>query len=160
MSMLRLGHVKFLEGCTGLSLDYAAREPFWKRGLDFNHGTGHGVGYLLNVHERPIGIRYRVVPERQENTPFMPGMVCSDEPGIYIEGSHGIRTENLIYCKKDEKTDYGQFLSFEYLTYVPIDLEASGCISDGRAGSGMAQRVPRTGIRKDRAASGREEAAC
>ena len=123
MSMLRLGHVKFLEGCTGLSLDYAAREPFWKRGLDFNHGTGHGVGYLLNVHERPIGIRYRVVPERQENTPFMPGMVCSDEPGIYIEGSHGIRTENLIYCKKDEKTDYGQFLSFEYLTYVPIDLE-------------------------------------
>lgn len=123
MSMLRLGHVKFLEGCTGLSLDYAAREPFWKRGLDFNHGTGHGVGYLLNVHERPIGIRYRVVPERQENTLFMPGMVCSDEPGIYIEGSHGIRTENLIYCKKDEKTDYGQFLSFEYLTYVPIDLE-------------------------------------
>ena len=123
MSMLRLGHVKFLEGCTGLSLDYAAREPFWKRGLDFNHGTGHGVGYLLNVHERPIGIRYRVVPERQENTPFMPGMVCSDEPGIYIEGSHGIRTENLIYCKKDEKTGYGQFLSFEYLTYVPIDLE-------------------------------------
>ena len=123
MSMLRLGHVKFPEGCSGLSLDYAAREPFWKRGLDFNHGTGHGVGYLLNVHERPIGIRYRVVPERQENTPFMPGMVCSDEPGIYIEGSHGIRTENLIYCKKDEKTDYGQFLSFEYLTYVPIDLE-------------------------------------
>ena len=123
MSMLRLGHVKFLEGCSGLSLDYVARAPFWKRGLDFNHGTGHGVGYLLNVHERPIGIRYRVVPERQDSAPFMPGMVCSDEPGIYIEGSHGIRTENLIYCKKDEKTDYGQFLSFEYLTYVPIDLE-------------------------------------
>ena len=58
MSMLRLGHVKFLEGCSGLSLDYVARAPFWKRGLDFNHGTGHGVGYLLNVHERPIGIRY------------------------------------------------------------------------------------------------------
>ena len=123
MSMLRLGHVKFLEGCSGLSLDYVARAPFWKRGLDFNHGTGHGVGYLLNVHERPIGIRYRVVPERQDSAPFMPGMVCSDEPGLYIEGSHGIRTENLIYCKKDEKTDYGQFLSFEYLTYVPIDLE-------------------------------------
>ena len=123
MSMLRLGHVKFLEGCSGLSLDYVARAPFWKRGLDFNHGTGHGVGYLLNVHERPIGIRYRVVPERQDSAPFMSGMVCSDEPGLYIEGSHGIRTENLIYCKKDEKTDYGQFLSFEYLTYVPIDLE-------------------------------------
>lgn len=123
MSMLRLGHVKFLEGCSGLSLDYVAREPLWKRGLDYNHGTGHGVGYLLNVHERPIGIRYRVVPERQDSAPFMPGMVCSDEPGLYIEGSHGIRTENLVYCKKDEKTEYGQFLSFEYLTYVPIDLE-------------------------------------
>ena len=123
MSNLRLANAKFLKGCTGMNLDVLARQPFWERGLNFNHGTGHGVGYLLNVHERPIGIRYRVVPERQENTPFMPGMVCSDEPGIYIEGSHGIRTENLIYCKKDEKTDYGQFLSFEYLTYVPIDLE-------------------------------------
>ena len=72
MSMLRLGHVKFLEGCSGLSLDYVARAPFWKRGLDFNHGTGHGVGYLLNVHERPIGIRYRVVPERQDSAPCTP----------------------------------------------------------------------------------------
>ncbi len=123
MSMLRLGHVKFMEGCTGLSLDYVAREPLWQRGLDYNHGTGHGVGYLLNVHERPVGIRYRFVPERQDSAPFAPGMVCSDEPGLYIEGSHGIRTENLVYCKKDEKTEYGQFLSFEYLTYVPIDLE-------------------------------------
>jgi len=123
MSMLRLGHVKFLQGCSGLSLDYVAREPLWKRGLDYNHGTGHGVGYLLNVHERPVGIRFRTVPERQDSTPFMPGMVCSDEPGLYIEGSHGIRTENMIFCKEDEKTEYGQFLRFEYLTYVPIDLE-------------------------------------
>lgn len=123
MSMLRLGHVKFLEGCTGLSLDYVAREPLWERGLDYNHGTGHGVGYLLNVHERPVGIRFRTVPERQDSTPFAPGMVCSDEPGLYIEGSHGIRTENLMFCKEDEKTEYGQFLCFEYLTCVPIDLE-------------------------------------
>jgi len=121
MSMLRLGHVKFMKGCSGLSLDYVARELFWKRGLDFNHGTGHGVGYLLNVHERPAGIRYKVVPERMDSYPFEPGMVCSDEPGIYIEGSHGIRTENLIFCKEAEKTEYGQFLCFEYLTYVPID---------------------------------------
>ena len=123
MSMLRLGHVKFLHGCSGLSLDYVAREPLWKHGLDYNHGTGHGVGYLLNVHERPVGIRFRFVPERQDSVPFEPGMVCSDEPGLYIEGSHGIRTENLFYCTEDEKTDYGQFLRFEYLTYVPIDLE-------------------------------------
>lgn len=123
MSMLRLGDVKFMKGCSGLSLDYVAREPFWKRGLDYNHGTGHGIGYLLNVHERPIGIRYKVVPERQDSYPFEPGMVCSDEPGIYIEGSHGIRTENQMFCKEAEKTEYGQFLQFEFLTYVPIDTE-------------------------------------
>lgn len=123
MSMLRLGHVKFLQGCSGLSLDYVAREPLWKRGLDYNHGTGHGVGYLLNVHERPAGIRFRIVPERQDSALFMPGYVCSDEPGIYIEGSHGIRTENMMFCKNAEKTAYGQFLEFEYLTCAPIDLE-------------------------------------
>ena len=123
MSMLRLGHVKFLEGCSGLSLDYVARELMWKRGLNYNHGTGHGIGYLLNVHERPVGIRFKTVPERQDGAAFAPGMVCSDEPGIYIEGSHGIRTENLLFCKEEEKTQYGRFFSFEYLTMVPIDLE-------------------------------------
>ena len=123
MSMLRLGHVKFLQGCSGLSLDYVAREVLWKRGLDYNHGTGHGIGYLLNVHERPAGIRFRVVPERQDSAPFEAGMVCSDEPGLYIEGSHGIRTENQMFCKKDEKNEYGQFLKFEFLTCVPIDTE-------------------------------------
>lgn len=123
MSMLRLGNVKFMEGCTGLSLDYVARGPLWSRGLDYNHGTGHGIGYLLNVHERPVGIRYRVVPERQDSAPFMPGAVVSDEPGLYIEGKHGIRTENQMFCKEDEKTGFGQFLKFEFLTYVPVDLE-------------------------------------
>lgn len=123
MSMLRLGHVRFLEGCSGLSLDYVARELMWQRGLNYNHGTGHGVGYLLNVHERPVGIRFKTVPERQDGAAFMPGMVCSDEPGIYIEGSHGIRTENLMFCKEEQVTEYGRFFGFEYLTYVPIDLE-------------------------------------
>ncbi len=123
MSMLRLGHVKFLEGCSGLSLDYVARELMWQRGLNYNHGTGHGVGYLLNVHERPVGIRFKTVPERQDGAAFAPGMVCSDEPGIYIEGSHGIRTENLLFCKEAETTEYGRFFTFEYLTYVPIDLD-------------------------------------
>lgn len=124
MSMLRLGHVKFLYGCSGMSLDYAARELMWQRGLNYNHGTGHGVGYLLNVHERPAGIRYKIVPERMDSAVFEEGMICSDEPGIYIEGSHGIRTENLLACRKAEKNEYGQFMEFEYLTFVPIDLDA------------------------------------
>ncbi|MEG2350490.1 MAG: aminopeptidase P family N-terminal domain-containing protein, partial [Hungatella sp.] len=124
ISMLRLGAVKFLYGCRGLTLDYVAREPFWERGLNFDHGTGHGVGYLLNVHERPNGIRWRMVPERQDNCVLEEGMINSDEPGLYIEGSHGIRTENLVVCQKAEKTEYGQFMKFEYLTFVPIDLDA------------------------------------
>ena len=124
MSMLRLGNVKFLHGCRGLNLDYVAREVFWQRGLNFDHGTGHGVGYLLNVHERPNGIRWKVVPERQDSGVLEEGMLTSDEPGIYIEGSHGIRTENLILCRKAEKTEYGQFMRFEFVTFVPIDLDA------------------------------------
>lgn len=124
MSMLRLGHVKFLHGCRGLNLDYVAREPLWQRGLNYDHGTGHGVGYLLSVHERPNGIRWKTVPERMDSGVLEEGMVTSDEPGIYIEGSHGIRTENLVVCKKAEKTAYGQFMEFEFLTFVPIDLDA------------------------------------
>ena len=124
MSMLRLGHARFLYGCRGLSLDYAARQPLWERGLNYDHGTGHGVGYLLNVHERPNGIRYKMVLERMDSAVIGEGMICSDEPGLYIEGSHGIRTENLIVSKKAEKNSYGQFMEFEFLTFVPIDLDA------------------------------------
>lgn len=124
MSTLRLGHVKFMHGCSGINLDYTARELFWSRGLNFNHGTGHGVGYLLNVHERPNGIRWKMVPERQDNGILEEGMVTSNEPGIYFEGRFGIRTENLVVCKKAEKNEYGQFMEFECLTWVPIDLDA------------------------------------
>ncbi len=124
ISMLRLGAVKFLYGCRGLTLDYVAREPFWSRGLNYDHGTGHGVGFLANVHERPNGIRWKMVQERQDHSVFEEGMVTSNEPGIYIAGSHGVRTENLIVCKKAEKNEYGQFMEFEYLTMVPIDLDA------------------------------------
>ena len=123
ISMLRLGDVKFPYGARGLTLDYAARQVFWDRGLNFNHGTGHGVGYLLNVHERPVGIRWKMVPERMDSCVLEPGMISSDEPGIYIEGSHGIRTENLMLCVRREKNEYGQFLGFEYLTCAPIDLD-------------------------------------
>ena len=96
----------------------------WSRGLNFEHGTGHGVSYLGSVHERPNGIRFKTVPERQDDGILEAGMITSDEPGVYIEGSHGIRTENLLLCVKDEKNAYGQFLKFEFLTYVPIDREA------------------------------------
>lgn len=123
MSMLQLGNVKFLHGCRGLSIDYVAREPLWRRGLNFEHGTGHGVSYLSSVHERPNGIRFKMVPERQDNAVLEAGMITSDEPGVYIEGSHGIRTENLVLCVEDEKNEYGQFLRFEFLTYAPIDLD-------------------------------------
>ena len=123
VSMLRLGAVKFLHGCRGLSIDYVAREPLWSRGLNYDHGTGHGVSYLASCHERPNGIRYKTAPERQDNAVLEPGMITSDEPGIYIEGSHGIRTENLTLCVKDERNEYGQFLKLEFLTYAPIDLD-------------------------------------
>ncbi|MEG1293783.1 MAG: aminopeptidase P family N-terminal domain-containing protein [Clostridium sp.] len=124
MSMLKAGEMKFLHGCRGLNLDYTIREAFWQRGLDFNHGTGHGVGYLSGVHERPNGIRWKIVPERQDSAILEPGMICSDEPGLYFEGEFGVRTENLILCVADEKNKYGQFLRFEFLTFAPIDLEA------------------------------------
>ena len=123
-SMLRLANAKFLYGCRGLNLDILARGPLWDEGLDYKHGTGHGVGYLLNVHEGPNGFRWKVVPERVDSCVYEEGMITSDEPGIYIEGSHGIRTENLIVCRKGEKNEYGQFMYFETLTCAPIDLDA------------------------------------
>ena len=121
---MRLAAARFLEGTNGVALDYIAREPFWTRGLNFNHGSGHGVGYLLNVHERPVGIRYRIVPERQDSYPFSEGMFVSDEPGLYIEGSHGVRTENLLMCVNDYRNEYGQFCKFETYTLCPIDKDA------------------------------------
>lgn len=123
-AMLKISTMKFLHGCRGINLDYTIREAFWKRGLDFAHGTGHGVGYLSNVHERPNGLRWKVVPERQDSAVIEPGMICSDEPGLYFAGDFGTRTENLILCVEDEKNEYGQFLKFEFLTKAPIDLEA------------------------------------
>lgn len=119
VSNLRLLYAKFLQGCTGASLDIYARAPFWERGLNFNHGTGHGIGYLLNVHEGPQNIRWRNSP-----AVFEPGMITSDEPGIYWEGKYGIRTETITECVEDETNEFGRFLRFAPLTYAPIDLEA------------------------------------
>ena len=124
VGMLRLADAKFLYGCRGRNLDYIAREELWRRGLDFNHGTGHGVGYLLNVHERPNGFGWRDMPGKDDNAVLEEGMVTSDEPGIYLEGRFGVRIENLLLCVKREKNGYGQFMGFESLTCVPIDLDA------------------------------------
>ena len=123
-SMLNLANARFLYGCSGLNLDILSRGPLWEMGLDYKCGTGHGVGYLLNVHEGPNGFRWKIVPERNDSAPLEEGMVTTDEPGVYIEGSHGIRTENELICRKAEKNEYGQFMEFENITYCPIDLDA------------------------------------
>lgn len=120
--MLNLADAKFRHGCTGANLDHLARGPLWELGQDYNHGTGHGVGYLLNVHEGPNSFRWKVVPGN--NAVLEEGMITSDEPGYYLEDGYGIRHENLIVCKKAEKTEYGQFMCFEHLTMVPFDLDA------------------------------------
>ncbi len=122
-AMLRLAAVHFPKGVNGEALDVLARQVFWQHGLDYRHGTGHGVGSFLNVHERPNNIHWRHRAGAPEWA-FAPGMITSDEPGYYADGSHGIRIENLILCCEDQKTAYGEFLRFEHLTWVPIDLDA------------------------------------
>ncbi len=121
---LNLAAAKFKYGCSGVALDYLARQPLWEMGCDYNHGTGHGVGYFLNVHEGPNSIRYRVSNAPGGNTVFEEGMITSDEPGIYLTGKFGIRLENLIVCVKKEKNEFGQFMGFETLTLVPFEREA------------------------------------
>ncbi|WP_022747748.1 aminopeptidase P family protein [Lachnobacterium bovis] len=123
-SNMNLANMKFLYGCTGLNLDLAAREPLWEKNMDFKHGTGHGVGYVLNVHEGPNGFRWRQVAERNDSGVLEEGMITTDEPGVYLEGKFGIRTENELVCRKGVKNEYGQFMYFENITYVPIDLDA------------------------------------
>ena len=119
---LNLAAAKFKYGCTGLNLDYLARGPIWELGEDYNHGTGHGVGYLLNVHEGPNSFRWKNLPGNPAPV-LEEGMITSDEPGYYLENEFGIRHENLVLCKKAEKTSFGQFMCFEPLTMVPFDLE-------------------------------------
>jgi len=122
--MINLASAKFLHGCTGIGLDILARGPMWDMGIDYRCGTGHGVGYLLSVHEGPNAFRWYKSATRNEDTVLEAGMVTSDEPGVYIEGSHGIRIENEIICRKLEENEYGQFMGFEPLTCAPIDLDA------------------------------------
>lgn len=119
--MIALADARFVYGCSGCNLDILAREPLWQYGLDYNHGTGHGVGYLLNVHEGPQRIHWS---PKNRSVIMEPGMLTSDEPGIYLEGEYGIRTENLVLCKEAGENGYGRFLKFETVTLAPIDKEA------------------------------------
>lgn len=120
--MLQLTNVRWLYGCTGRNLDIMARQPVWNMGLDYKCGTGHGVGYILNVHEGPQGLRWKYTGGGE--AVLEAGMNVTNEPGIYIEGSHGIRIENVMVAENDEKNEYGQFMHFKTLTWVPIDMEA------------------------------------
>lgn len=120
---LRLGAAKFLQGVCGQNLDVLAREPLWREGLDYRHGTGHGVGFLLSVHEGPQSFRWRISKEAA-CVPLEEGMILSNEPGFYMTGKFGIRHENLVLVRKGEKNDYGQFMYLEPLTMVPFDREA------------------------------------
>ncbi len=122
-SMLNLANARFLHGCTGLNLDILSRGPLWDIGIDYRCGTGHGVGYLLSVHEGPNGFRWRQVKERNDSGVLEAGMITTDEPGVYEEGSHGIRIENELLCREDYENEYGKFMSFETITYAPIDLD-------------------------------------
>ena len=120
---LRLATAHFPKGCVGQNLDILARGPVWDMGLDYRCGTGHGVGHILNVHEGPNAFRWRM-PKDGRVEEIVPGMITTDEPGLYIEDEFGIRTENELLCVLGEKTEYGQFLQFEPLTFAPIDLDA------------------------------------
>ena len=120
IGMLRLMNAKFPKGVKGYNLDTFARAAMWEYGLDYNHGTGHGVGFCNGVHEGPISIRYKVNPDLRLDVGFEAGMIVSDEPGVYIAGSHGVRCENLALT-----VDAGNgFLAFEPLTMIPLDRRA------------------------------------
>lgn len=121
---LALAAAKFAYGVRGVNLDYLARGPLWEMGLDYNHGTGHGVGYYLNVHEGPNSIRWKIINGVTDSAVLEEGMITSNEPGYYEEGKFGIRTENMVVCLKDKETAYGTFLKFENLTMVPMDFDA------------------------------------
>ena len=113
----------FPEGTRGENLDVIARQPLWNLGLDFRHGTGHGVGYLLNVHEGPNGFRSMIIPN-QLTCPFEPGMVTTDEPGFYKDGHYGIRIENELLCVPHGESEYGKFYAFKNITLCPYDVRA------------------------------------
>jgi Xaa-Pro aminopeptidase len=107
---------KFPDGTAGTQMDILARQYLWREGLNYLHGTGHGVGQYLNVHEGPHQFRMEWVP-----APFRTGMTVTDEPGIYLAGRFGVRIENVLLVTPYQETEFGRFLQFEPLTLCPID---------------------------------------
>lgn len=124
ISMISLSQAVFLEGARGTTLDVLSRMPLWKQNIDYRSGTGHGVGYMLGVHEGPNGFRWKQVPERDDNAILQPGMITTVEPGVYVDFSHGIRHENMLLCVENKENEYGKFLSFENICFTPFDLDA------------------------------------
>ena len=123
-SNIALASAVFLKGCTGLNLDILARGPIWQLDLDYKCGTGHGVGYLLSVHEGPNSFRWKSIPSKPSGQEILPGMITTNEPGIYLKDKYGIRIENEMLCVEGATNEYGTFLKFETITYCPIDLDA------------------------------------
>lgn len=121
--VIDLADAVFLEGTRGENLDILARRPIWDRYVDYRHGTGHGIGAQLNVHEGPQAIRYKINKDMVQ-PPFAAGMITSDEPGIYLEDRYGIRIENELLCVEKNVNEWGRFLGFETLTKVPYEREA------------------------------------
>jgi Xaa-Pro aminopeptidase len=117
--LIALSTARFPRGTRSPLLDAIARAPIWAAGIDYGHGTGHGVGYFLNVHEGPQSISPSTPPD--PHTAMEPGMITSIEPGIYRPGQWGIRIENLVLNTAADKTEFGEFLAFETLTLCPID---------------------------------------
>lgn len=120
----QLASAVFREGMTGYGLDILARGPLWEQGVDYLCGTGHGVGYVLSVHEGPNAFRWRLREDADDIVALKPGMITTDEPGVYEEGRYGIRLENELLCVPAMDTVYGRMLKFEPVTYVPFDSDA------------------------------------
>ncbi len=127
-AMIGLTQSIFPAGTRGCNIDVFARKVLWENGLNYGHGTGHGIGHYLSVHEGPVAIRQEI-----NNVSLKPGMVLSNEPGLYREGEYGIRTENVVLCVEKQHSEFGNFLGFETLTLCPIDLSLinSSLLSDG-----------------------------
>ena len=121
-SHIRLASAVFPEGISGCHLDVLARQPMWEEHIDYRHGTGHGVGFCLNVHEGPNAFRMSIPDNKALRPALAPGMVTTDEPGIYIDNGYGIRIENELLCVADGESEYGKYLKFESLTLCPYDL--------------------------------------
>lgn len=121
--LINLSLAKYQYGVRGVNLDILARQPIWELGLDYRTGTGHGIGFVSGVHEAPNGIRWRIVPERNDSCILEEGMFTTNEPGIYLDYKYGIRLENVLLTAPFTTNEYGRFLQFETITFAPFDLE-------------------------------------